>query len=26
MHSLQEGIDVKGIQRVFHGYGDCFGV
>jgi hypothetical protein len=25
MHSLEEGVDVKGIQRVFHGYGDVFG-
>jgi hypothetical protein len=22
MHSLEEGVDVKGIQKVFHGYGD----
>jgi hypothetical protein len=25
MHSLEEGVDVKGIQRVFHGYGDILG-
>ncbi len=25
MHSLEEGVDVKGIQRIFHGYGDVLG-